>query len=49
MFILQIAMVNEFGNMQDMKILNILSGAVTSMATIGVAIYMLVNVKKLNE
>lgn len=45
MFILQIAMVNEFGNMNDMKILNILSGAVTSMSTIGVAIYMLVNSK----
>lgn len=43
MFILQIAMVNEFGNMNDMKILNILSGAVTSMSTIGVAIYMLIN------
>ena len=43
MFILQIAMVNEFGNMNDMKILNILSGAITSLATIGVAIYMLIN------
>lgn len=46
MFILQIAMVNEFGNMNDMKILNILSGAVTSMITIGVAIYMLINSRK---
>lgn len=49
MFILQIAMVNEFGNMNDMKILNILSGAVTSMATLGVAIYMLVNSRKLKN
>ena len=45
MFILQIAMVNEFGNMNDLKILNILSGSVTSIATICVAIYMLINYK----
>lgn len=45
MFILQIAMVNEFGSMHDMKILNILSGAVTSISTIFVAIYMLINSK----
>jgi len=49
MFILQIAMVNEFGNMNDMKILNIISGAVTSMATIGVAIYMLIKSSEKNK
>ena len=46
LFILQIAMVNEFGNMQDMKILNILSASLTSILTICVAIYMIIKSKK---
>lgn len=46
LFILQIAMVNEFGNMQDMKILNILSASLTSILTICVTIYMIIKSKK---
>ena len=49
MFILQIAMVQEFGSMQDMKILNMLSGTVTSIITISVAIYMIIKSKKIKD
>lgn len=43
MFILQIAMINQFGNAENLNILNTLSGSVTSIATISIAIYMIIN------
>lgn len=46
MFILQVAMINQFGDGNNMDILNIMSGSVTSIATIGIAIYMIINSKK---
>lgn len=49
LFILQIAMVNEFGNMNDLKLLNIFTATITSITTITVAIYMLINYKKISK
>ena len=46
MFILQISMVNQFGNGENMDILNMISGTVTSIATISIAMYMIINSKK---
>lgn len=48
MFILQIALVNEFGDMNEMKLLNIFSGAIASISTIAIAIYMLMKSKNIN-
>ncbi len=49
MFILQIAMINEFGETGSLDILNMISGTVVSIATIGIAIYMLMNLRKTNH
>ena len=49
MFVLQIAMVNEFGSNTNMDILNIISGAVTSISTLGIALYMIINSKKITK
>lgn len=46
MFILQVAMINQFGVESDASfksIINVITGSVTSFITIGVAIFMLIN------
>lgn len=49
MFILQVAMINQFGDGTNMELLNSISGAVTSIATISIAIYMLINAKNIKN
>lgn len=47
LFILQVAMINEFGGSDSFKlIINTLTGTVTSLITIGIAIFMIINSKK---
>lgn len=46
LFILQVAMINQFGEAGIFQsIINTITGSVTSIATIGIAIYMLINYK----
>ena len=48
MFILQVAMINQFGIDNDTSfkpIINVLTGSVTSFVTIGIAIFMIINSK----
>ena len=48
LFILQVAMINEFGGSDSFKlIINTLTGTVTSLITIGIAIFMIINSKKI--
>lgn len=50
LFILQVAMVNEFGGSDSFKlIINTLTGTITSFITIGIAIFMLINSKSKNN
>lgn len=49
MFILQVAMINQFGDVSSMKLLNIISGSVTSIITISIAIYMIINSNKIKN
>lgn len=50
LFILQVAMINEFGESGSFKlIINTLTGTVTSLITIGIAIFMIINSKKTNN
>lgn len=49
MFILQIAMINEFGETGSLDILNMISGTVVSIITISIAIYMLMNIRKTSQ
>lgn len=49
MFILQVAMINQFGTGENMDILNMISGSITSIATISIAVYMIINSKKINN
>lgn len=49
MFILQVAMINQFGVESDASfksIINVITGSVTSFVTIGIAIFMIINSKK---
>ena len=49
LFILQVAMINEFGGSDSFKlIINTITGTVTSFITIGIAIFMLINSKNKN-
>lgn len=49
LFILQVAMINEFGGSESFKlIINTITGIVTSFITIGIAIFMLINSKNEN-
>lgn len=50
LFILQVAMINEFGGDDSFKsIINTITGSVTSFITIGIAIFMIINSKKNND
>ena len=47
LFILQVAMINEFGGSNEFKdIINTITGSVASLIAIGVAIFMIINSKK---
>ena len=47
LFILQVAMINEFGGSNEFKdIINTITGSVASLIAIGVAIFMIINAKK---
>lgn len=47
MFILQVAMINQFGGDETFAmIINTISGSVTSIVTIGIAVFMIINSKK---
>ena len=49
LFILQVAMINEFGGSDSFKlIINTITGTITSFITIGIAIFMLINSKNKN-
>lgn len=49
MFILQVAMINQFGDSNSMIVINILSATVTSITTICIAVFMIMNSKKIKE